>query len=322
MTKQPDRKDAGAGTNVPAPHSKPVASSIDSSLGHGMPKANPAKRSGTGRSEARVGRIAYINTLPFYHGLFAGTDSVSVVDGTPAQINGWMAGGELDFAPISSLEYALHPERYMILPNLCIGARDFSRSVLLISRERIEGLNGETIVLTEKSLSSQVLLRVLLKYKYVFENEFQVSAKPPDEMLADGKAALIIGDEALFYKPKAFVYKYDLSELWWDWSRRPFCFAVWAMRRAFYEENPGYAFHFYKQLKENAERNMQDIEKLIHEGLGLTIADERFTTVFGYLFNLNYHLDSEMIKGLELFYRLAARLDLAPKLDRVHFLEV
>lgn len=272
--------------------------------------------------DSRVGRIAYLNTLPFYHQLFDGVASVFTVDGTPAEINQWMSDGELDFAPISSLEYALHPDQYMLLPDLCIGARDFSRSVLLISRERIEGLNGETIVLTEKSLSSQVLLKILLKYKYVFDNEFKVSNKPPDEMLEEGKAALVIGDEALFYKPKGFVYKYDLSELWWDWSKRPFCFAVWALRRAFYEENPAQAFRFHKRLKENTERNMQDIERLVSEGLGLTIADERFTTVFGYLFNLNYNLDSEMLKGLELFYRLAARLGLAPKLDRIHFLEV
>ena len=271
---------------------------------------------------ARVGRIAYINTLPFYHQLFEGDDSVSVVDGTPAQINRALREGELDFAPISSLEYAMNPDRYVLLPNLCIGARDFSRSVLLISRERIEGLNNQTIVLTDKSLSSQALLKILLKFKYVFENEFKVSDKSPDEMLEGQKAGLIIGDEALFYKPKGFVYKYDLSELWWEWSKRPFCFALWAARREFFENNPALTFQFYKRLMENTERNMQDIEKLVSDGLGLTIADEQFTTVFGYLFNLNYHLEPEMVKGLGLFYRMAARLDLAPKLENIRFLDV
>lgn len=269
----------------------------------------------------RVGKIAYLNTLPFYHRLFDGDESISLVEGAPSEINRWMSEGKLDFAPISSLEYALHPDQYMLLPGLCIGSRDFSRSVLLLSHEHINGLGGEKIVLSEKSLSSQILLRILLKYKYLFDNEFVISGGSPDEMLGEGKAALVIGDEALFYRPKDFVYKYDLSELWWDWSKRPFCFALWAVRRSFYREFPDQVLRFYRRLKENTERNMQDLELLVREGLHLTIADQRFPVVFGYLFNLNYHLDHEMLKGLALFFRLAARLGLAPKMDRLHFIE-
>jgi len=270
----------------------------------------------------RVGRINYINTLPFYHQLFGAEESVALLDGTPAEINRWMHAGELDVAPISSLEYAHHPDEYLLLPDLSIGARDFSRSVLLVSREQIQGLNGQNIVLSEKSLSSQALLRILLRFKYHFDNDFEIAGGSPDEMLQRGKAALVIGDEALLYKPKEFLYKYDLSELWWDWAQRPFCFAVWAIRRAFYEANPREVFWFHKRLKENVERNLQDLETLIKEGLGLTIADEHFSTVFGYLFNLYYSLDEEMRKGLELFFRFAARAGLAPKVERFHFLEV
>ena len=269
----------------------------------------------------RVGKIAYLNTLPFYHGLFQEDESVSLVEGAPSEINRWMSEGKLDFAPVSSLEYALHSDQYILLPDLCIGSRDFSRSVLLVSHEHLKGLDGEKIVLTEKSLSSQVLLQILLKYKCLFNNEFTVSAGTPDEMLREGKAALVIGDEALFYRPKQFVYKYDLSELWWDWTKRPFCFALWAVRRSFYQEFPNQTFWFFRKLKENTERNMQDLELLIREGLEMTIANENFATVFGYLFNLNYHLDHEMLKGLELFFRLAARLGLAPKVDRLRFIE-
>lgn len=269
----------------------------------------------------RVGKIAYLNTLPFYHGLFSEDDSVSLVEGAPAEINRWMSERKLDCAPVSSLEYALHSEQYVLLPNLCIGSRDFSRSVLLLSHEHLKGLDGEKIVLSEKSLSSQTLLRILLKYKHLFNNEFVVSNGSPEEMLLEGKAALVIGDEALFYKPKSFVYKYDLSELWWNWTKRPFCFALWAVRRSYFDEYPNQVFWFYRKLKENTERNMQDLEHLIREGLDMTIASEHFTTVFGYLFNLNYHLDQEMLKGLELFFRLSARLGLSPKVDRLRFIE-
>ncbi|MBI3999439.1 MAG: menaquinone biosynthesis protein, partial [Candidatus Omnitrophica bacterium] len=246
----------------------------------------------------------------------------SIVEGSPTDINQLILKGDIDFAPISSLEYALHQEKYILLPNLCIGSRDFSRSVLLLSRERIDGLNHTKIVLSQKSLSSAALLKILFKYKYRFENEFVVEGGTPDEMLKLGKAALAIGDDALFYRPKEFLYKYDLSELWWDWTELPFCFSVWAVRRAYYEKHPREVFEFYRRLKSNTERNLQDLETLLKEALKLTVADGRFSQVFGYLFNLNYFLDEEMEKGLKLFYRFAARADLAPEVKTIHFIEV
>ena len=271
--------------------------------------------------EARIGKINYVNTAPFYFQLFGADSPVSFVEGTPAKINQLMRKGEIDFAPISSLEYAFSQEDYLLFPDLCIGSRDFSRSVLLLSRERMEGLNQEKIILSEASLSSQALLKILLEFKYRFTNSFETAHGTPDELLKLGKACLAIGDEALFFKPKEFLYKYDLSELWWSWAELPFCFSVWAVRRKFYETHPREVHEFHKRLKENTERNLQDLEKLLKEALGLTLANERFSTVFGYLFNLNYYIDHEMKEGLELFYRLAARADLAPKVKQIRFME-
>ncbi|MBI1978093.1 MAG: menaquinone biosynthesis protein [Candidatus Omnitrophica bacterium] len=271
--------------------------------------------------QARIGKISYVNTTPFYFELFP-AEAVSYVEGSPAEMNKLMAAGELDFAPVSSLEYALHQGQYYLLPELCIGSRDFARSVLLFSHEKIEGLNKAKVVLSKKSLSSAILLRILLKYKYRFKNEFVVSDGTPNELMERGKAALAIGDDALFYKPKSFVYKYDLSELWWNWTEYPFCFSLWAVQRKFYESNPKEVFEFWRRLKANTERNLQDLETLLKKALKLTIADDRFSKVFGYLFNLNFFLDQEMKEGLELFYRFAARAGLAPRIKEARFIEV
>lgn len=271
---------------------------------------------------ARIGRINYINTIPFYHDLLKEQPNTVILEGSPAKINHLISTDQVDIAPISSLEYALHQDRYVLFPDLCIGSRDFARSVLLLSKERIEGLNHEDIVLTDKSFSSQALLKILLKYKYEFENKFIVSKEKPDEMLELGKAVLTIGDEALFYKPKEFVYKYDLSELWWDWTHLPFCFSVWAVRKEFYKENSSAVLKFYKLLKENTERNLQDLEALIRDSLSCTIADDRFASIFGYLFNLTYFLDEQMLKGLQHYYDLAHQAGLVPQVNQIHFFEV
>ncbi|MBI4372918.1 MAG: menaquinone biosynthesis protein [Candidatus Omnitrophica bacterium] len=274
------------------------------------------------KRQIRIGKIAYVNTAPFYYQLFEEGTPAAFVEGTPAEINDLMTNGEIDLAPISSLEYALHQDQYALLPNLCIGSRDFSRSVLLLSRERIEGLNGTKIVVSKKSLSSAALLKILFRFKCRFENEFVLGSGTPDEMLEEGNAVLAIGDDALFYKPKEFLYKYDLSELWWNWAELPFCFSVWAVRRGFYAKNAREVYEFYRKLKETTERNLQDLETLLKDAFGLTVASDRFSKVFGYLFNLNYFLDPEMKKGLELFYRFAARADLAPKVKDIRFIEV
>lgn len=273
--------------------------------------------------QARIGKIAFINTIPFYFNLLGKEgDGFIVREGTPAEINHLMSGGELDFAPISSLEYALHQDQYLLLPNLCIGSRDFSRSVLLFSRERIEGLNHKKVMLSKKSLSSAALLKILFKFKCRFTVDYQVASGSPEEMLGKADAVLAIGDDALFFKPKEFLYKYDLSELWWNWTELPFCFSVWVVRRDFYRKNPREVFEFQKRLKQNIERNLMDLEALLKEALHLTVADPNFSRVFGYLFNLNYYLDRNMKEGLELFYGFAHRAGLSPSVSKLEFIEV
>ena len=119
------------------------------------------------------------------------------------------------------MEYLNHHSRYYLLPGLGIGARDFSGSVILFSKTPIENLNHKTIGLTRQSLSSSILLRILLKFKFKFSNRFKLFMMEPEKALEAYPAALVIGDEALFYNSQDFVYKYDLSEIWWNWAEKP-----------------------------------------------------------------------------------------------------
>ncbi len=270
------------------------------------------------RTKARVGKIRYTNCIPFYSGLQEASD-VELYEDYPVRINQAMRQGKIDIAPVSSLEYLNHQKNYILIPGFAIGARDFSGSVLLFSKEKIDNLNGAVIATTRESLSSVALLRILLKFKYKFENTFEAMPSNPVEMLSQHKAALVIGDDALFYQPKEFVYKYDLSELWWNWAEKPFCFALWAVRREFAAEHPDEVIAFCNQLRKNLDRNLTDIESLIRQEMQLSFLDEKFSKVFGYLFNLNYGLDANVLEGLELFYRLATRLKISPRQKPLEF---
>ena len=267
------------------------------------------------QAPARIGKICYMNSIPFYHRL----TEFEFYEAVPAKLNAAMQDGRVDIAPISSLEYLNHQKDYVLLPYFAIGSRDFSGSVLLLSKEKIEGLNGERIALSRESLSSAALLRILLRFRYKFENEFVTGDSNPEPMLAANKAALVIGDDALFYQPKEFVYKYDLSELWWNWTGKPFCFALWAVRREFAEARHEEVAEFSQRLRQNLIRNLVDIETLVKEAFGMTFMDERFPKVFVYLFNLTYTLDDSMREGLELFYRLAHRLGISPRPRTLEF---
>ncbi|MCB9800095.1 MAG: menaquinone biosynthesis protein [Candidatus Omnitrophica bacterium] len=277
----------------------------------------------TVKTAVRIGRIEFMNALPYYHKLDLNHLSpVEYVNTYPAQLNLMMRKGKLDIALISSLEYLNHQELYSILPGMTIGARDFSGSVILFSKEPIQGLAGKEIALSRQSLSSAVLLRILLQFKYKMTNEFKAVHSDPDKMLEEYPAALVIGDDALLYHPKKFVYKYDLSELWWNWTEKPFCFALWAVRKKFAQENPEWVSEFHRRMIKNLETNLQDLETLIKEGLQLSYLETSFSKIFGYLFNLHYGLDESMLEGLNLFYRFAHRLGFSPKPDPVEFFKV
>ncbi len=292
---------------MPTPHKRPSSAALSAAPAGAAVLASPV----------RIGKITYTNCIPFYYGLQKHRD-LDFFEAYPAKINQAMHQGKMDIAPISSLEYLNHQKDYRLLP-FSIGARDFTGSVILFSHEKIEGLNGMTIALTRESLSSVALLKVLLKLKFKFNNKFVVTDSNPREMLSNYPAALVIGDDALFYQPREFVYKSDLVELWWNWTGKPFCFALWAARRDFAEDHPEEVTRFVRKLKQNLETNLADIEGLIHRSLGLTFLDEKFSRIFGYLFNLNYYLDTTMGEGLELFFRLANRIGVSPRPEPLAF---
>ncbi len=213
-----------------------------------------------------------------------------------------MRHGEIDLGLASSFFYALHPEDFLILPGLCIGASGRSRSVILYSHDPIDKLDGKTIALSSKSLSAATLLRILLMKRWRFSNRFENSALPPEEMLECFGTCLLIGDEALFFSPEK-AYAYDLSELWLEWTGFPFCFALWLARKDYFEQNPFQVRSVHEWLERNLVRNLADPEGMVSEH---SLPPCQKTLVAGYLKSLEYRLTPAMQQGLQLFFKQAA----------------
>ncbi len=187
----------------------------------------------------RSGRIQYTNDLPVYAAFDAGAIAYpgTLHADVPARLNAMLVGDELDLSPISAFAWAQHADELVLLPDLCIGARDEVVSVVLASQEPPQSLAGARIAVTSESASGANLLRILLERRYGVHATYEESDDPFGEA-ARGKAALLIGDraiDALLSLPAQNVY--DLGSLWHEWTGQQTVFAVWAARRDVYERD-------------------------------------------------------------------------------------
>ena len=83
----------------------------------------------------RLGRISYVNMAPVFYRLDAEVDEVQ---GVPTDLNARLLAGELDLAPISSIEYARNADRLRLLPRLCVSSEGAVDSIQLVARKPLE----------------------------------------------------------------------------------------------------------------------------------------------------------------------------------------
>lgn len=188
----------------------------------------------------RCGRIRYTNDLPIYAPFDLGAIAYpgSLHADVPANLNAMLLGGELDLSPISAFAWAMHADELILLPDLCIGAREEVVSVVLVSRVAPAMLDGLEIAVTSESASGRNLLRVLLERRYGVAPKYVEHANPL-AYAGNGGSALLIGDaaiDALERFPRKDIY--DLGRLWHEWTGEQTVFAVWAARRDAYERDP------------------------------------------------------------------------------------
>jgi chorismate dehydratase len=159
----------------------------------------------------RLGRISYVNMAPVFYRLAADVDEVQ---GVPTDLNRRLVAGEIDLAPISSIEYARHADALRILPRLCVSSEGAVDSIQLVSRTPLERVR--TVAVTPESATSVVLTRVLLP---------DAEHVPLGE---EAEAKLLIGDAALKSAFEDPTPHYDLGRLWLERTGLPMVFAVWA----------------------------------------------------------------------------------------------
>ncbi len=159
----------------------------------------------------RLGRIAYANMAPVFFRVDAEFEEVV---GVPTDLNRQLIAGEIDTAPISSIEYARHADSLRLLPRLCVSSEGAVDSIQLVSSVPLERIR--TVAVTPESATSVVLTKVLLP---------DAEHVPLGE---DADAKLLIGDAALKSAFEDPTPHHDLGRLWLERTGLPMVFAVWA----------------------------------------------------------------------------------------------
>jgi len=226
---------------------------------------------------------------------------VEEITGVPTDLNRRLIAGEVDTAPISSIEYARHADTLRLLPRLCVSSEGAVDSIQLVTRAPLESVTS--VAVTPESATSVVLTKVLLP------DAVQV---PLGEQ-ADAK--LLIGDAALKSAFEDPTPHYDLGRLWLEKTGLPMVFAVWACPEPVV---PGLA-ELEDALVASLQLARAEPERLAYE------ASDRYGYPAGFLARyfekLRYRFGPRERAGLLTFLELArdvGELEIVPELRFVH----
>jgi chorismate dehydratase len=259
----------------------------------------------------RISAISYLNTAPLLWNFECGRERESlgqqfeVAYTLPARCAEMLAEGSADIGIIPVAAYASIPG-LKILPDVAIASKGAVRSILLVSEHPLDRIRS--VALDSSSRSSAALVRVLFAKRWDREVQF-VQAEPQLEgMLARHDAALLIGDPAL-QVDRSRYQTWDLAQEWRNFTGKPFVFAVWAARSGVADDEELSAAA--EVLSESRDEGLEHVSEIASKWAPkLCISPE---LIKAYLReNIHYYLDSENIAGLELFFRLAAELNVLP----------
>jgi chorismate dehydratase len=256
-----------------------------------------------GQRKVLVGAVSYLNTKPLVYGLADRCPWVELVFDLPSRLADRLADGELDVALIPSIELLREPG-YSIVSDACIGCCGAVLSVKLFSRVPLERL--QTLALDEGSRTSVALVRILLKRRFALEPRITGLPIGMEPAACDADAILVIGDRAIHGPPGEYAVVWDLGTEWLRWTGLPFVFAMWVAR-------PGVPHAALAEaLCAARDRGLAALPRIVAAAaspLGLE-SDECLVYLRD---RLHFHLGPDEVRGLELFYRFAVDVGMAPE---------
>lgn len=245
----------------------------------------------------RVGSVPYLNAVPLTRGI---EDEVLFV--TPSRLGEMLRRDELDAALVSISE-VLFTDRYDILDSVAIASLGEVKSVFVAHRYPLPEV--KEIFCDPASLTSVTLLRVLLAERGI---RAELVPLPDYDIAPSCDAVLLIGDPALDFLLAGHEHQIlDLGAAWFELTKLPFVYAVWALRRGI--ENS----RLRKQLLEAKDFGLDTLDHIIRTR---TEYDLDFRK--DYLgWHIHYHLGHDEKRGIAKFVELLRKHQIAPVWDPV-----
>ena len=272
----------------------------------------------------RISASSYSNTAPLIWSFLYGSNHGKVeliLDNAPARSAELLVQDRVDAAlvPVIASQFI---DGVKLIPNVCVGAKQKVRSVCLVTKgDDLESV--KSVSLDVSSLTSVVLTKIIFREFLGFEPEWRDAAPNLDAMLNESDCALLIGDPALTLSepgavatglsrsttnaqpvataPGSDIQVFDLAELWHRYTGLGFVFAMWMTRRESLEIDLAAARdEGLNHLDEIAANYAPELQ--INKNEMLRYLSE----------NISYSVDDSMGKGLELYLKLAAKLELIP----------
>lgn len=232
----------------------------------------------------RVGSVPYLNAVPLTRGL-----EDQILFATPSRLAEMLRRDELDAALVSVVEVLFHG-RYDVLDGIAIASLGEVKSVLVAHRRPLE--EAREIFCDTASLTSVQLARVLLA-----ERGLRPQFKPlPSYDFANlPDYALLIGDPALDLLLQSRQHEiWDLGAAWYELTRLPFVYAVWALRRGL--ENSRLRHH----LRDARDFGLDTLDQIIASRTEYSLEFRK-----DYLgWHIHFHLGADEKRGLAKFIEL------------------
>ena len=268
----------------------------------------------------RLGAVGYLNARPLVSGLDRSPRFDLRYD-LPSECARLLHAREIDLGLIPSIEYLR--DDYRIVPDVAIASRGPVASVALFTTRPMPDVRS--IVMDTSSRTSVALVRVLCARLFKIDPAIEAHRPDLNAMLDRGDAALIIGDKALVWEPEtvrlkpdttydndSIIQKIDLGEAWTSMTGLPFVWAFWAGPAGVLSPEDVSA------LQEARQAGVQQSDAIgreyfrdapQHRDLGARYLRD----------NIKYYLGAEERAGLDLFYRYAAEVGVAPGDQAVRF---
>ena len=290
-------------------------------------------------AKLRISIVQYLNTAPlvwgFTNGPLQGKYDLSFT--VPSQCSEDLRTGRADIAIIPAIEYQ-RIDDLVILPDMAIASKRQVRSLLIVSKEPVGQV--KRFALDRSSRSTQALTRILCAEKWKIAPTFFEARPDLEEMLGQADAALLIGDPALRISlgiehdsqtgaegqsicPAAtlgigrseLLYVYDVAGEWRSLTELPAVLAVWAARPDV--ATPEVTADFLA----SRDFGLSRIAEISYDAsLELELPAQAIETYLRR--NIDFSLDSENRRGLDMYYQHAARLGLIPEAKPIEWVEM